>query len=180
MAKLKEEVKSNYESKFSDEVKTLAKTYGISYEVAEIMVNDKKVTIEQARALDQIITNDPTMHLEDIIPSIAENVLKLQKITMAEGMTLKEYGSQKAPDIIAPELQAEADALAQLKRAEAEAVEPQISNDMKNLEGNGKYLLGFDYRLKGVDSLSRKILSDFTTKSEKDPTFTIQDAYDIH
>lgn len=176
--KLKEEINKNYESKFSEDIKAFAKANDLSYEVAEIMVNDKKVTIEQARALDQIIENDPTMELEDILPSVAENVLKLQKITMAEGMTLKEYANQKGPDLIAPELQAEADALAELKRAEAEAVEPQISNDMKNLEGNGKYLLGFNYRLKGVESLSRKILSDFTTKSEKDPTFTIQDAYD--
>ena len=178
IAAMKEELKTRYESQFSEEVRNIANANGLSFEVAELMLNNSNMSLEQAQAIDQIHKNDPTMDINHILPETAEDVLALQEIAMSEGMTLKEYGSQKSEETVGADLQAMADTLAAQKRAEAEAAEPKISSDMKALENAGRHLSGFDYRLKGEESISRKLILDYNNMSKKNPDFTLQDAYD--
>lgn len=49
---------------------------------------------------------------------------------------------------------------------EVKLVEPKITSDMKNLERNGAKLEGLDYRLKGEESLTRKIETDAAVKGK--------------
>lgn len=50
--------------------------------------------------------------------------------------------------------------LAQALRRRAMAAEPEVTADMRTLEHSSAKLEGLDYRLKGLDSLTRKIMSD--------------------
>ncbi len=177
VAELKEELRERYESQFSSEVKQFAKDNNLLYEVAQLMHDNPSITLEQGQAINQIHINDPSIKIENILPSTALDVLELQELVWKEsGLTLKEYGSREADDTSSEETKVQAAALAAQKRAEAEAVEKEISADMKALETNSRKLAKFDSRLKGEDSASRKIISDFIGISKNNPDFTLEDA----
>ena len=102
---------------------------------------------------------------EDIILAKTK---RLEDIASQSGMSLKEYGSQRASEgLISKETQQLADDLANKVRLKAEAVEPGITKDMELLEDSSAHLEGLDFRLKGEESISRKILSD--SKVERIP-----------
>ena len=153
---------------------TTMKKYDCSVEIAQTIL-DKKLNDEQASALVEIHKNDPSIDVKDILPSIILDILKLQKIAMAEGMTLNEYGSQTSDSQVSREVQAEADALAAIKHAEAELAEPQISEDMKSLENDQVHLEGFDQRLKKESTMSSKIISDYNEQSIDNPNLTLEE-----
>ena len=84
----------------------------------------------------------------------------LEKSAAKQGMTVKELGNQKGEGITDPVKQAKAEELATEKRAKAESVEPAITEIMKSLEDDNAILIGLNHKLKGKDSLARKILSE--------------------
>ena len=163
------QLNDNYNEGIRDDVgREIDKMYEmkeLAFPVVELMKKNPDITFEQGKTLSEIYFNDNTIDVQYIVPSLANDVLRLQKMAMDEGMTLKEYGSQKAPDITSKELQSQADALAGQIRLLAEIEEPSITKDMKSLEKNGNYLIGLDKKLKSVDSLSRKIISDATEQN---------------
>ena len=90
----------------------------------------------------------------------APYLIELHRLAAEEGMTLKEYGSQEGNERIDPIRQLQADTLAAQKRALAVAAEPKISQDMLSLSNENRRLVGYSHRLKGEESISRKILFD--------------------
>ena len=93
--------------------------------------------------------------------SLEQRIDILKKMASDKGMSLKELGSQKGTEsIISHEIQSQADYFANVIRNRAEMAEPTITSMMQKLEINGAKLVGLECRLKGIDSLSRKILSD--------------------
>ena len=147
------------------EIDKMCEMKELALPVAELMKNDPSITFEQGKTLSEIYFNDNTIEVQYIVPSLAEDVLRLQRMAMEEGMTLKEYGNQKSESTVSPEVQLEADTLAKQIRLSAEMKEPSVTEDMKSLEKNGNYLAGLDKNLKSVESLSRKIISDANKKN---------------
>ena len=70
------------------------------------------------------------------------------------------------PAYVSPEMQQYADARAHSIRATAERVEATITDDLRSLEDESMFLTGERYRLKGKDSLSRKLILDASKGQE--------------
>ena len=142
------------------EIERMIELNELALPVAELMKKNSNITFEQGKTLSEIYFNDNTIEVQYIVPSLADDVRRLQRMAMEEGMTLKEYGNQKSEVIVSPEYQLEADTIAKQVRLLAEMKEPSVTEDMKSLEKNGNFLVGLDKNLKSVGSLSRKIISD--------------------
>ena len=106
---------------------------------------------------------NPLLDFENVQYLLEERNQCISKLTMMaidKGMTLKTLGSQEANLNITSDVRAKVNLMATNIRAKAESVEPTITNDMLLLESDNAHLVGLDFKLKSVDSLSRKILSD--------------------
>ena len=84
----------------------------------------------------------------------------LEKSAAKQGMTLRELGNQEGDGIVDPIEKVTADTLAKDIRTKAESVEPAITKLMESLEDENAILIGLEHRLKGKNSLSRKIIFD--------------------
>ena len=121
--------------------------------------SSKPQNIQQKEQTVQLETNKETISQQgEQSTSILEN--ELIKLANKKGMSLKELGAQsKVNTAITQEMQEQAEILAQEVRFVAEINEPQITQDMHDLETKNRTLQGLEFKLKGTDSIQRKIIS---------------------
>ncbi len=116
--------------------------------------------------LDQLIrtTSNQKIIFDNLNPSIIEGsvLLTLQKKLVdkaaADGMNLREFGAQK--NAVPDDVILKAQELSSQIRNKAVMAESKISRFMKSLETENTKLEGFNFKLKSLDSLTRKIISD--------------------
>ena len=103
------------------------------------------------------IDNEMILNMQEM-----EEVKELTSLASAKGLSLSDLGSQSnITDLITEESVETAKVLAVDIAETAKILEPKITEDMKSLEITGKReLTGLSHKLKGIDSLQRKILSD--------------------
>lgn len=85
---------------------------------------------------------------------------QLENIAREKGKSIEDLAKSKQTSVASPHRQELADNFAKYVRSKAEIAEPKITMDMKILESSDSKLVGLAFRLKGKDSLSRKIISD--------------------
>ena len=83
-----------------------------------------------------------------------------QMMQESNGVSLHDLAKKAADPDVSDNIMETANQLALAVRERAEAAEPAITALMRSLEGDGKYLTGLDFRLKGLTSLRRKIITD--------------------
>ena len=135
------------------------------FQITEKQVEEYKRQLEIKKMTEAVAAqyhiSEEDAKIMVINPEAAPYILELIRLIESEkGMTLKEYGNQKADNHYDPEIVFKAQALAEAKRMVAELAEPSISKDMKELETSTCKLDGFEHRLKSTDSIARKILFD--------------------
>ena len=110
--------------------------------------------------------NNLTKGMENLFSTRWNKYSELEKIAKSNGTTIKALGKKAEDGAPVKEVENIARGLAKDIRMVAKEQEPLITETMKSLEDDNAYLIGLDYRLKGEDSLTRKIISDADVKEK--------------
>lgn len=105
-------------------------------------------------------TIDDVTYDQSLIEKRKDLEIQLDNLARKKGKTINELAKAKQTSVASPKRQELADNFAKYVRSKAEIAEPKITIDMKALEDSNSKLVGLDFKLKGEDSLSRKIISD--------------------
>ena len=131
----------------------------VNPELVELVNTDafQSASVDEQKAMISKISDYDSLPVETRLQIFKE---LLEKNAAKKGMTIKELGNQDGNGIVDPNDQAEANALATDKRSRAEVVEPAITKIMETLQDDDSVLIGLKYRLKGKESIARKIIFD--------------------
>ena len=164
--------------KISSEVRFSEKSLSTALSEAEEQVASIKAKIAETGLTEELseqlryyehqveVYDDAIMTLERMNNTVVneygyENLTKYGKQSYEESVLHNAVNPDVAkPAYVSPEMQQYANARAHSIRTTAERVEAAITDDLRTLEDETMFLTGERYRLKGEDSLSRKIILD--------------------
>lgn len=124
----------------------------------------EEILSESSFKKSESLTLDSLNYNANVDPAVLQErkllETELEDIARQKGKSIEDLAKAKQTNVASKSRQELADKFAKYVRTKAEIYEPKITMDMKSLENSNSKLVGLDYKLKGEDSLSRKIISD--------------------